>query len=278
VTARPALRYHGGKFALAEWIVNLMPRHKVYVEPFGGGASVLLRKTRSYAEVYNDLDGEIVNLFEVLRDRTMAAQLMEQIYLTPYARTEFEKSYVPATDPVEQARRTLFRASAGHSSSAATGQKTGFRNDTTRARKTPCATWANIAPGLVEITERLQGVIIENKPAIDVLREFDGAGTLFYVDPPYVFDTRGSRYAGRMYRHEMTDDEHRQLAAMLHSIEGMVMLSGYHSTLYDELYGDWQQVQHRAYTDSNNNQTEVLWMSPNVRAAAPLFDHIHELS
>src|SRR5262245_58814798 len=107
---RPVLRYHGGKWRLAPWIIEHFPEHRIYVEPYGGGASVLLRKSRAFAEVYNDLDGDVVNVFRVLRDRASAAALIRAIELTPWARDEFRLSYRPASDPVERARRTIARA------------------------------------------------------------------------------------------------------------------------------------------------------------------------
>jgi len=107
---RPVLRYHGGKWRLASWIISHFPPHRVYVEPFGGAASVLLRKPRSYAEVYNDMDGEIVNVFRVLRDPARARELERVLRLTPFAREEFELSYIRDEDPIEQARRTIVRA------------------------------------------------------------------------------------------------------------------------------------------------------------------------
>src|SRR3954471_8601570 len=99
---RPVLRYHVGKWILAPWIISHFPSHRVYTEAFGGAASVLMRKPRSYGEVYNDLDGEIVNLFHVLRG-PRAGELIASLRLTPFARIEFEESYETAADPVEQA-------------------------------------------------------------------------------------------------------------------------------------------------------------------------------
>ena len=126
----PLLRYHGGKWRLADDIIALMPRHRRYVEPFGGGASVLLRKPRSPAgELYNDLDGSIANLFAVLRDREAAAELTRVVALTPYSRDGFRSAYESATDPVEQARRTLIRAYMGFGTDSACGAPSGFRAD-----------------------------------------------------------------------------------------------------------------------------------------------------
>jgi DNA adenine methylase len=269
---RPALRYHGGKWKLAPWIIAHFPVHRVYVEPYGGAASVLLRKPRAYAEVYNDLDGEVVNLFRVLRDPAQGAWLREQLALTPFAREEFTLSYAPAENALEQARRTVVRSFMGFGSAAASGYNTGFRCNSNRSGTTPAHDWANYPAALAAIIERLQGVVIECRDAVAVLQHHDGPETLHYVDPPYPTGTRrsGSRYCNKgQYRHEMSDDDHRALAAVLHGLQGMVVLSGYPCPLYDEaLYSDWHRVERAALADGARARTEVLWL--NAAAAAGL--------
>jgi DNA adenine methylase len=268
---RPVLRYHGGKWMLAPWIVSYFPEHRVYVEPFGGAASVLLRKQRSYAEVYNDLDGEIVNLFRVLRNPSQARELVRQVKLTPYAREEFELSYISDGDPVEQARRTLFRAAAGFATGAQIQYGTGFRTGINRTGSTPADDWVSMPDVLDEIIERLRGVVVEHRPAADVIRQYDTPNTMFYCDPPYVYQTRSSRNAGCTYKYEMTDDEHRQLAEVLHNCKGMVVLSGYPSELYGELYGDWTTVTRATFADGASTRTEQLWFSPTATRQPTLF-------
>lgn len=264
---RPALRYHGGKWKLAPWIMSFFPQHRVYVEPFGGAASVLLRKERSYAEVYNDLDGEICNLFRVLRSPAQARELIRLVTLTPYARDEFEMSYIIADDPIEQARRTLLRFAAGYSTAGANASnwRTGFRGNVTRSGSTPAQDWTNFPRALEGIVERLRGVVIEHNPATQVIQQYDTPETLHYVDPPYPFETRSGRWAGNCYRHEMTDDDHRELAGVLRLAKGMVIMSGYACDLYDvELYPDWRRVTRDTHGDGAVNRVEVLWISPNA--------------
>jgi len=128
----PLIRYHGGKFRLAHWVIAHMPNHNCYTETFGGAAGVLLQKPRAYAEVYNDLDGDIVNLFKVLRSSSSREKLIEQLILTPYSREEFENSWEVAEDSIERARRTIIRAQMGFGSAGATKGITGFRIDTKR--------------------------------------------------------------------------------------------------------------------------------------------------
>ncbi len=267
---RPVLRYHGGKFKLGPWIISHFPEHRIYVEPYGGAASVLLRKPRSYAEVYNDLDGEIVNLFQVLRNPSQARELIRLVHLTPYARSEFEASYITAADPIEQARRTLFRAAAGFGGGAATFTqkwKTGFRGNVTRAGTIPAQDWRNFPQVLEDIIERLRGVVIEKpQPASKIIERYDGPETLLYIDPPYPYETRNKRWAGNCYRHEMTDDDHRELAGVLRSAEGMVIISGYACNLYDdELYSGWHRETRKTHADGAQERIEVLWINSLAR-------------
>jgi DNA adenine methylase len=269
---RPVLRYHGGKWMLAPWIISHFPPHRIYVEPFGGAGSVLMRKDRSYAEVYNDLDGDVVNLFRVLRDPSGAAELERVLRLTPFSRREFFESYEPVSDIVERARRMVIRAYMSYSTTCRRRNRTGFRATPYRASGgSGVNDWANWPDIIPVVTERLQRVIIEERPAIEVIRAQDTPATLFYADPPYPLSTRTSirtpSETDRAYAHDMSDDDHRHLADVLHQVCGMVILSGYPCELYDrELYPDWRRVERTALADGARERTEVLWFSPNVPA------------
>lgn len=242
---------------LAPWILEHLPPHRVYVEPFGGAASVLLQKDRSYSEVYNDLDGELCNLFRVVRER--GPELREALRLTPFARVEFLASYEPSGDPLEQARRTVIRSFMGFGSNSH-NKKTGFRSNSNRSGTTPALDWRNYPGSLDAIIDRLRGVVIENRHAVDIVRQHDTPETLHYVDPPYCAETRDK---GDDYRHEMTTDDHRQLAEVLHGCAGMVVLSGYACDLYDkDLYPDWHRVERVALADGARKRIEVLWINP----------------
>lgn len=273
---RPVLRYHGGKWMIAPWIISHFPKHRIYVEPFGGAASVLLRKPRTYSEVYNDLYGEVVNLFRVLRNPAQARELIRIVTMTPYARQEFEDAYIADGDPIEQARRTLVRAYLGFGAFSAAGGRTGFRTGFRRSGPAAANDWRHYPPILADAVERLRGVTIENRPAVEVIATYDDPTALFYVDPPYPLSTRGT---DAWYAHEMTDDDHRQLAATLHACAGMVVVSGYACDLYDrELYADWQRVERATHGDGARDRTEVLWLKPNTVQRQPaLFNTQEEL-
>ncbi len=273
---RPVLRWHGGKWLLADWIINHFPQHRIYVEPFGGAASVLLQKPRTYAEVYNDLDGDAVNLFRVLREGR-APELIALLEATPFARDEFLLAYEPTEEPLERARRLIVRSfmgfgSNGHNIKA----KTGFRSNANRNGTTPAQDWINYPPTLRAVAERLRGVIIENKDALEVMRQHDTEETLHYVDPPYLPETRSLKnpydikYRGGMYAHEMSAEDHIPLLETLRSLKGMVVLSGYAAPLYDEVLADWTRIERRAMADGARERTEVLWVNRKALAQPTL--------
>ena len=273
--SRPALRWHGGKWKLAPWIIGHFPDHRVYVEPFGGAASVLVRKPRAYAEIYNDLDDEVVGLFRCLRDADSAAALRRALELTPFARTEFKAAYEETADPIERARRLVVRSFMGFGSNAHASQhkghrSTGFRSNSSRSGTTPARDWANYPAALDDLVTRLAGVTIECRDAREVMAKHDAPTTLHYVDPPYLPETRarGNRYdlAWRMYRHELTPADHAGLLDFLRGLAGMVVLSGYPAPLYEDALADWRRVETAAFADGARERTEVLWLSPACAA------------
>lgn len=272
---RPVLRYHGGKFRLAPWIITHFPAHRIYVESFGGAAGVLIRKQRAYSEVYNDLDDDVANLFRVIRDPDTRQHLVELLVLTPYARVEFEMAWQPSTDPIERARRLVVRAMMGFGSAGATKGTTGFRIDTKREYETAQHTWALYPHNLAAVGQRLSGVLIENRPAIEVIRAHDTPQTLHYIDPPYVHHTRcrvTGKGSARGYRHEMDEVDHLELLDALRGggIQGMVILSGYQTTLYDDNLPGWEKRTTKARISAGRGtalREEVLWLNPACSAA-----------
>lgn len=260
------VRYHGGKVRIAEKIIGLFPAHDCYVEPFGGGGAVLLAKPRARLEVYNDLDGDMVALFRALRDTP--AELAEAIALTPFAREEHEVSYQDADTDVERARRVLVRSHFGHGSSGI-HRSTGFRAAGMRAGTLPVHGWMTLPETVRNAAERMRGVVIERRPAVQVMQAHDGKQTVHYVDPPYLPETRDK---GRDYRHEMTRDDHKELLAALRGLHGSVVLSGYASPMYDEALHDWRRIEIKTRADRAADRTEVLWC--NFADTAPLFSNL----
>jgi DNA adenine methylase len=229
---------------------------------------VLMCKPRSEVEVYNDIDGDIVNLFRVLRDEDKAKELQFLLECTPYSRNEFFGSYTPSgvdeISDVERARRTLVRGNMGW-------QQTPF-DEPSRGAFRNCATkiadgghyandWAGLHRHVDSWVDRLRGVVIEEMDAIGLIRKFDAPHVAFYVDPPYLAETRTN---SKKYRKEMADAElHVELASILGQVKGSVVVSGYQSELYDSLYAGWTKVLRSAATGGNAKKIEALWISPN---------------
>lgn len=259
---RPVLRWHGGKWLLAPWILEHFPAHQVYVEPFGGAASVLMRKPRSYAEIYNDLDADVVNLFRVLRS-PRADELVTAVRLTPFSRGEFQEAYLATDDELERARHLIIRSFMGFGSNGH-NKLTGFRANSNRSGTTPAHDWVNYPDSLAEVVKRLQGVTVECKDAKAVMLQHDAPTTLHYVDPPYVMATRSDE--GADYAHEMDDSDHAALLECLRGLSGMVVLSGYPHPLYDAALSDWHRVEKAALADGAKPRTEVLWINAHCLA------------
>lgn len=240
---------------------------------------MLMQKPRSKSEFLNDLDGEVVNVFQVLRDPRKAAKLERLIRLTPYSRKDFDQAYRKVKDPIEQARRTILKSYAGFGSDSMhrnVGMRTrastkpeyihaptGFRTVVRKNRgTTPAKDWSEYPDQIRAFCERLQGVVIECRPALKLIRQLDSDETLFYMDPPYPMLSRVRQDHG--YAFEMSDDDHRELAEVLLNVKGMVLLSSYPSPLYQELYSGWRSAETSSRTNGNHMATEVLLFSPNV--------------
>ena len=259
---RPILRYHGGKWRLAPWIIRHLPPHRIYVEPYGGAGSVLLRKYRSFSEIYNDLDGEIVNLFKAVRDN--GDELKRLLALTPFSRNEYLGSFDASADPSEQARRTMVRSYMGFgSNSLCRDVKSGFRSNSRRRHTTPAHDWTGLPASLDAIIARFQGVVIENRDALEVMERHDGPDTLHYLDPPYVHSTRAlTMHGNHGYTLEMTDAQHIEMAEFVRGLKGAVVISGYRCDLYDSLFDDWERVDRDALADGAAPRVESLWICP----------------
>lgn len=262
-TIRPPVKWYGGKHYLAGRIIAQFPKHRIYLEPFGGGASVLLNKLPAEVETYNDLDLRITRLFRVLRDR--GREFAERVCLVPYSQVEFQDAadYPAGADDLEKAVCDFIRwrqsfGGQGRSWSCTTRRSRGGMAGDVNA-------WWTAIEGLPRIIERLKRVQIICQPAEAAIRRFDDPEGLIYCDPPYVHSTR-SKNAIDMYGIEMSDEEHRELANVLQSCQSRVVLSGYSSDLYDKLYVGWRRVEfdianHAAGGRRKARRRECLWMN-----------------
>lgn len=256
---RSVLRYFGGKWAIAPWVLQHLPPHRIYVEPFGGAASVLLRKPRSKVEVYNDLDEEIVGVFHTIQCPDTCAMLIRRLRRTPYSRAEFERAFLATSDPVERSARAIIRAfMAFHHESLFNLRKTSFADARHRTGNSSKASeWATYPRSLATVCRRLRGVTIERRDALEVIRAQDTSDTLFFVDPPYLPATRSK--SG--YRHELTEAQHVALLEKLQAVKGRVVLAGYPSDLYDAALKGWKRVErHHRAAGSERLRVEVLWI------------------
>ena len=278
---KPLLRYHGSKWQIADWLTPFFPKHFTYVEPFGGGGAVLLRKQPSGAELYNDLDAEIANLFRVLR--TDKEKLIEALYYTEFGRDAFYEAWdtrakadeawrkgeaesMFITDPVEAARITMMISYQSHTNAGVTrGSRSGWKVWIKPGwSQVPSDYWDTINERINEVAERLRRVNIENKPALDVIRQWDDTETLFYCDPPYIAETRKEGLGA--YRHEMTLEDHRELAETLQSCKGMAIVSGYDNEFYRHWFKGWEMHSKFSQVEGRQQAAECIWISPNAQA------------
>ena len=259
---RPVLRYYGGKWRLAPWILSHAPPHACYCEPFSGGASILLRKDRAPAETINDLDGEIQSFFRVLRDR--GPELIEKIRLTPFSRREWEESKNRAgCDELEAARRVYVNAwQTMHG--GCRPRNSGWRFCKGGGRQTSGAQEFADVSALDLIVERLKGVQIECGPALAVIKRYDTAGTLFVVDPPYPSNTRSRQWSENGYAFEMSAGDHGALLEQLLGASGMVLLCSYQNDQYDDalLPAGWIREEKQHNTFAGGKKTESLYVNP----------------
>lgn len=256
--------WYGGKFNHLDWLLPLLPPAHHYCEPFGGSAAVLLNRDPSPVETYNDIDGEVVNFFQVLRD--LPEDLTRAIALTPFSREEFYRAVVGKNrrpQPLERARQFYVRARqtrTGLAQTSTLGRWANCKNTSRSGMSGVVSRWMGGIEALSGVAERLLRVQIENRPAFDMVRLYDDRGTLFYCDPPYLHETRGDSKA---YGFEMDEDEHIGLATALHRCEGKVALSGYRNRLMDKLYKDWRRFDAppKNCHSIKKMRQECLWMN-----------------
>ncbi|OKH43582.1 DNA methyltransferase [Calothrix sp. HK-06] len=264
-----AFGWYGGKFSHLDWLLPLLPEAVHYCEPFGGSAAVLINRKPSPVETYNDIDGEVANFFRILRSNK--EKLIEAIGLTPFSREEFEVAISPIAADIsnfERARRFFIWARqvrTGLAQTASSGRWAHCKLTSCAGMAGAVSRWLGSVEDLPEIVQRLLRVQIENDKAIKVIQRYDSEETLFYCDPPYPHNSRGDSQA---YAYEMTDEQHQELAAVLHNVKGKVAVSGYKCRLMDELYGDWKTITapEKVCHSTKGLRTEVLWINYDVNS------------
>lgn len=263
--ASTILHYPGSKWRIARWIVSHLPPHTTYLEPFFGSGAVFFTKPRSQVETINDIDGDVVNLFRVIRERP--EELARAVTFTPWARAEFDESetHKRTGDPLEDARRFLVRAWMGRSGSIR--WRTGWRHEIAGRMGWNCArVWADVPIKILAAAERLRGVQIEQQDALKLVGRYRQPFVLIYADPPYLMRTRTS---GSVYPHEMTDADHVKLLDLLLDHPGPVIVSGYACDLYDGRLAGWTRRTAKAYCEGGQEREEVIWINPVAASAAP---------
>lgn len=265
---RAVTKYPGSKWSIAGWIISYFPEHHSYLEPFFGSGAVLFNKTRSNIETVNDLDGNVVNMFEwIKRD---PERLAHEIYWTPYARAIYEDAFASVPqDSLEKAVNFYIRLNMGHGFRT-NGKKVGWKNDVQGREKAYAAQdWINLPEKIILTAERLRGVQIENRPAIDLIQRFNYSNVLVYADPPYVLSVR----YGKQYRYEMNDRQHADLLDVLMAHKGPVLLSGYDNDLYNDRLKTWYREETKCRSQVGTVKKEVLWMNFEPQKQITLDDY-----
>lgn len=265
---KPITKWPGAKWSMANWIVQHFPEHTHYLEPFVGSAAVFFNKTPVEHEVLNDLDGNIVNLFYVLREH--GEELARRVNLTPWSEEEYhqcETTYDASPDKIENARRFLVRCWQAHGVRFRdTKGRQGWKHNGLSGHQYPATRWQNVPDRLMAAAMRLKDAEIRNRPALEMVSYYNDPRFLIYCDPPYVRATRNDRY----YAHEMTDDEHVALLNALDVHRGPVVLSGYAHPLYDERLSHWHRITLPVIAEHGRARTEVLWLNPRAAQSRQL--------
>lgn len=257
----PVLKYPGAKWRLAPWIISQMPPHEGYLEPFFGSGGVFFNKPPSRVETLNDLDGSVVRFFETCRKHP--DELAWALSLTPWSREEFLQSDFcdDRTEDVEAARQ--FAVRCWMTFGARTRCKTGWRHTTgSKLNGGPDnpKLWARLPDTVQQVSARLQHAQFENRPALDLLRIYNGPELLIYADPPYIKETRTLN--GDQYRYEMTDLDHEELLKVLVQSDSMVILSGYDCDMYRDMLPGWKMTTIKARAERGAKRIECLWINP----------------
>lgn len=250
---QPILKYPGAKWNLAEWIIGYMPKHEIYLEPFFGSGAVFFNKLPSRLETINDIDGDVVNLFKIIRERYEELEFL--IKFTPWARDEYYMSYEKTGDELEDARRFLVRCWQAFGTKIS--GRTGWRHSTTKNGPNMPKQWNKVSDRIMLVAERLKDAQIENMTAVKLIKKYNRPEVLIYLDPPYILSTR----RGKMYKYEMDNKEHENLLSAVKEHKGAVMISGYDNDLYNDILKNWKKEYKNAVTEMGGSKKEVLWLN-----------------
>ncbi len=263
---KAVMKYPGSKWRTARWIIDFFPDHHSYLDPFFGSGAVLFNKPRSHIETVNDLDGNVVNLFECIKRDP--ERLAHEIYWTPYARQVYEDAFdAEPEDSFKRAVNFYIRLNMGHGFRT-TGERVGWKNDVKgRERSYASQDWCHLPEKILQAAERLRGVQIECRPAVELIQRFNSPKVLVYGDPPYVLGTRH----GKQYKYEMDDDGQNALLDVLLAHKGPVLLSGYDSELYNRRLAGWYREETTCYSQVGSKKKEVLWMNFEPNRQMSLF-------
>jgi len=267
------INWFGGKYYMANDIINLFPKHRVYVEVFGGAGHILFKKEPSEIEVYNDIDSGLYLFFKILRDENKANLLKQKLDLTPYSREEFyhcRDTWRDEQDDIEKVRKWYVTAMQSFSTNFSTWSHS--KSKSRRGMSQAVSQWlGKIEDNLPKAVERLKVVQIENMDYKDLLKKYDGEDTLFYLDPPYIHKTRKMTY---QYAHEMEDEQHEEMIDILLHIKGKAILSGYDNEIYNKLLnngwkrvflGEYDKRSEKAINESRNKGKEFIWINYDIQ-------------
>lgn len=257
------LNYPGSKWTLARTIIDIMPDHETYVEPFFGSGAVFFNKPAAKVSTINDMDSRIVNFFRVCRDDP--DKLIAKVKFTPHSREEYESSYELSDDPIEDARRLMVRC--WQAIGAKTSDNTGWRSIINPNGPDTPNEWGKVWKRIEEVANQLKTVQIEHQDAVKLLGRYNRENVLTYVDPPYLLETRSKR----MYACEFSNEDHRRLLDLLVNFKGHVILSGYPSELYDEKLSSWHKLTFNSVTEASGKKIEVLWCNFEPSGQLSLF-------
>lgn len=264
---RAIIKYPGSKWRIADWIISFFPEHHSYVEPFFGSGGVFFQKDPSNIETINDLDGEVVNFFEWVRNDP--ERLARAVYLMPYSRKVYDNAFSPAENSLDLAVKFCIRANMGYGFRTA-GSKVGWKCDIQgRERAYVLKDWNELPEKIILAAERLKEAQIECRPAVDIIERFNFENCLIYCDPPYLLETR----FGKQYKQEMTRGQHEELLDALLKSKAKILLSGYDSDLYNDALKDWHKEKiWSAARNSAKKKQEVLWMNFEAVPQMTLWD------